>query len=30
MAATATGSVIVDNLTGRNNKKSNAELATGV
>ena len=30
MAATTTGSVLVDNLTGRNNDKSNIELATGV
>jgi hypothetical protein len=29
MAATTTGSVLVDNLTGRNNNKSNVELATG-
>lgn len=29
MAATATGSVIVDNLTGRNDDKSAMELATG-
>lgn len=30
MAATTTGSVLVDNLTGRNNGKSTVELATGV
>lgn len=30
MAATTTGSVLVDNLTGRNNRKSTVELATGV
>jgi len=29
MAVTTTGSVLVDNLTGRNNNKSNLELATG-
>ncbi len=30
MATITTGSVLVDNLTGRNNNKSNVELATGV
>lgn len=30
MAATTTGSVLVDNLTGRNNDKSVVDLATGV
>lgn len=30
MAAVTTGSVLVDDLTGRNNHKSNVELATGV
>lgn len=30
MAATTTGSVLVDNLTGRNSHKSNLDLATGV
>ena len=30
MAATTTGSVIVDDIAGRNKDKSNAELATGV
>lgn len=30
MAATTTGSVIVDNVTGRNNDKSNLEVASGV
>jgi len=30
MAATTTGSVIVDDIAGRNKNKSNAELATGV
>ena len=29
MAVTTTGSVLVDNLTGRNNDKSAIELATG-